>query len=161
MMVSFRIPGQLRVMTCGCSQVDVETAGGSLRDALEGLFRTHPGVRDRVLTERGEVRQHVNLFVGKTDARSTGGLATPLTDGAEISIIPAISGGSHETLPRGHAREQSSCCRRSGCADRPRHKFCTASLDEGFIISGCLANPKAKVFPWDATGFWRRGSLRA
>jgi molybdopterin converting factor small subunit len=80
-------------MTGGRSQVEVETAGGSLRDALEGLFAAHPGIRDRVLTERGEIRQHVNVFVGKSEARWTGGLATPLADGMEISIIPAISGG--------------------------------------------------------------------
>jgi molybdopterin synthase sulfur carrier subunit len=80
-------------MTGGRSQVAVETAGGSLRDALEELFVAHPGIRDRVLTERGEVRQHVNVFVGNTDARSTGGLATPLASGMKISIIPAISGG--------------------------------------------------------------------
>jgi molybdopterin converting factor small subunit len=80
-------------MTGGLSRVEVETAGSSLRDVLEGLFAACPGIRDRVLTERGEIRQHVNVFVAKTDARSTGGLATPLADGMEVSIIPAISGG--------------------------------------------------------------------
>jgi molybdopterin synthase sulfur carrier subunit len=93
MKVSFRIPGPLRSMTDGCSQVEVETTGGSLRDALEGLFAAHRGIRDRILTERGEIRQHINVFVGKTDARLTGGLATPLAHGVEIIIIPAISGG--------------------------------------------------------------------
>jgi molybdopterin converting factor small subunit len=80
-------------MTGGRGQVEVETAGGSLRDALEGLFAAHPGIRDRVLTERGEIRQHVNVFVGNTEARTMGGLATPVANGMEISIIPAISGG--------------------------------------------------------------------
>jgi molybdopterin converting factor small subunit len=80
-------------MTGGRSQVDVETSGGTLQDALEALFAAHPAIRDRVLTERGEIRQHVNVFVGKSEARSTGGLATPLADGMEISILPAISGG--------------------------------------------------------------------
>jgi molybdopterin converting factor small subunit len=80
-------------MTGGRSQVDVETAGGTLRDALEALFAAHPAIRDRLVTERGEIREHVNVFVGKNEARSTGGLATPLVDGVEISIIPAISGG--------------------------------------------------------------------
>ena len=80
-------------MAGGRSQVDVETSGGMLQDALEALFTAHPGLRDRVLTERGEIRQHVNVFVGKTEARSTGGLAAPLADGMEISILPAISGG--------------------------------------------------------------------
>jgi molybdopterin converting factor small subunit len=80
-------------MTGGRGEVEVETAGRSLRDALESLFAAHPGIRDRLLTERGEIRQHVNVFAGQTDARSTGGLETPLADGMEISIIPAISGG--------------------------------------------------------------------
>ena len=80
-------------MTGGRSHVDVETSGGTLRDALEALFAAHPGLRDRVLTEQGEIREHVNVFVGNTAARSTGGLATPVADGVEISIIPAISGG--------------------------------------------------------------------
>ena len=93
MTVHFWIPGPLRSMSGGRSQVDVETSGGMLQDALEALFTAHPGLRDRVLTERGEIRQHVNVFVGKTEARSTGGLATPLADGMEISILPAISGG--------------------------------------------------------------------
>jgi len=93
MTVHYWIPGPLRSMTGGCSRVDVGTSGGTLQDALEALFAAHPGVRDRVLTERGEIRHHVNVFVEKTDARLTGGLATPLANGMEISIIPAISGG--------------------------------------------------------------------
>jgi molybdopterin synthase sulfur carrier subunit len=64
-----------------------------LADALRALFTAHPGIRDRVLTEQGEVRQHVNVFVGTNEARSTGGMATPLAEGVEISIIPAITGG--------------------------------------------------------------------
>jgi molybdopterin converting factor small subunit len=80
-------------MTGGCSQVDVVTSGGTLQEALEALFAAHPAVRDRVLTERGEIREHVNVFVGRSEARATGGLATPLADGIEISILPAISGG--------------------------------------------------------------------
>ena len=93
MMVSFWIPGPLRSMTGGRSHVDVETSGGTLQDALVGLFEAHPAIRDRILTERWEIRQHVNVFVGSSEARSTGGLATPLAHGMEISIIPAISGG--------------------------------------------------------------------
>jgi molybdopterin synthase sulfur carrier subunit len=93
MTVRFWIPGPLTALTEGRSLVDVETSGGTLHDALEALFTAHPGLRDRVLTEQTQVRQHVNLFVGASEARLTGGLATPLADGIEISIIPAISGG--------------------------------------------------------------------
>jgi molybdopterin synthase sulfur carrier subunit len=80
-------------MTGGQSHVDVGTSGSTLQDALGVLFATHPAIRDRILTERGEIREHVNVFVGKNEARSTGGLATSLADGMEISILPAISGG--------------------------------------------------------------------
>jgi molybdopterin converting factor small subunit len=73
--------------------VDVDASGSTLRDALEGLFAGYPGIRDRILTERSEIRQHVNVFVEKREARTIDGLATPLADGMEISIIPAISGG--------------------------------------------------------------------
>jgi molybdopterin converting factor small subunit len=93
MRVQFWIPGPLRSMTGGRSHVDVEASGSTLQDALEALFAAHPGIRDRVLTERGEIREHVNVFVGETAARSTSGLATPLSDGVEVLIIPAISGG--------------------------------------------------------------------
>ena len=93
MRVRFFIPGPLRSMTGGQSYVDVDTSGGTLWDALEGLFAAHPGIQDRVLTERREIRPHVNVFVGKREARTMDGLATPLANGTEISIIPAISGG--------------------------------------------------------------------
>ena len=93
MRVRFFIPGPLRSMTGGQSHVEVDTSGSTLGDALDGLFAAHPGIRDRVLTERREIRQHVNVFVGKKEVRTLGGLATPLANGTEISIIPAISGG--------------------------------------------------------------------
>src|SRR5579862_7770308 len=93
MMVAFWIPEPLKSMTGGRRHVEVETSSGSLRDALEALFAAHPGIRDRILTEQEEIREHVNVFVGKTESRLTGGMATPLADGTEISIIPAISGG--------------------------------------------------------------------
>jgi MoaD family protein len=93
MRVHFYIPAPLRSLTGGQSHVEVDTSGGTLQDALEGLFAAHPGIRDRVLTEQSEIRPHVNVFVGQREARTLGGLATPLADGMEISIIPAISGG--------------------------------------------------------------------
>lgn len=93
MTVHFWIPGPLRSMTGGRSRVDVATAGATLRDALAALLAAHPAIADRLLTERGEFREHVNVFVGSSEARSVGGLAASLTDGMEISILPAISGG--------------------------------------------------------------------
>jgi molybdopterin synthase sulfur carrier subunit len=93
MTVRFLIPGSLTSLTGGRSDVDVEVSDGTLRNALEGLFVKYPAIRDRVLTEQGEIREHVNGFVGNTAARSAGGLATPVASGEEVSIIAAISGG--------------------------------------------------------------------
>jgi molybdopterin synthase sulfur carrier subunit len=94
MQISFHIPGALREFTekKGTVQVEVE-AGVSLLEALQALFATYPGLRDRVLTETGETRRHVNIFVANENVRYTGGLATTVVPGMEVSIVPAISGG--------------------------------------------------------------------
>ena len=95
MRIAFLIPTPLRPFAGGRSRIDLEVARNplSLGDALEALWDAAPGVRDRVLTEQGEVRQHVNVFVGTESCRWSGGLATPVADGAEIGIFAAISGG--------------------------------------------------------------------
>ena len=93
MPVTFQIPGYLRTFTAGKSQVTVSRCPDNVGAALDALWELHPGVRDRVLNERGEVRQHVNVFVGNESIRFTGGLTTPVPDGSEIWIVPAVSGG--------------------------------------------------------------------
>ena len=94
MQVSFKVPGPLREFTENQSTVHVELqAAANLLQALQELFVAYPGLRDRVLTETGETRQHVNIFVGNENVRYLGGLATPIPAGAEISIVPAITGG--------------------------------------------------------------------
>ncbi len=93
MRVIFCIPGPLRPFSSGRDEVEVDTPSPRLREALEALWIAYPGLRDRVVNEQGEVREHVNLFVGNEDIRHSGRLATPLADGAKISIVPAISGG--------------------------------------------------------------------
>jgi molybdopterin converting factor small subunit len=62
-------------------------------DALDELWKQYPGIRDRVLTEEGQVREHINIFVGQENVRCTGNFATRLPAEAVISIIPAVSGG--------------------------------------------------------------------
>jgi sulfur-carrier protein len=93
MSVAFNIPAPLRAFAEGRDRVEVETEKATLYAALQALWAAYPGMRDRVVTEQGQVREHVNLFVGNEDIRYTGGLATPVPPGAEISIVPAISGG--------------------------------------------------------------------
>jgi sulfur-carrier protein len=68
-------------------------AGADLFKALQVLFAAYPGLRDRVLTEGGGIREYVNVFVANEDVRCTGGLATAVPAGAEVSIVAAISGG--------------------------------------------------------------------
>ena len=65
----------------------------TLGDALSALWILYPGLRDRVATEQGEIREHINIFVSDDDVRFTGGLTTRISVGSEISIVPAISGG--------------------------------------------------------------------
>jgi len=96
MRVVFNIPGPLREFTEDRSQVRIEVGvdtGADLLQTLQALFVEYPGLRDRVMTETGEIRQHVNLFVANENVRYIGGLATAIPAGAEVSIVPAISGG--------------------------------------------------------------------
>lgn len=93
MPVTFMIPGPLRPLAHDRALVRVAAAPGSLAEALAVLWRECPAVRDRVLTERGEVRPHINIFVDGESIRDAGGLATRVGEGAEIFILPAVSGG--------------------------------------------------------------------
>ena len=92
-MFTFVIPGPLRDLAGNRGEVRISGAASSVSEALSLLWRECPGVRDRVLTELGEVRQHVNVFVDGESIRDTDGLATRVRDGAEIYILPALSGG--------------------------------------------------------------------
>jgi len=79
--------------TAGRAVVELECPQVALEDLLQSLFAAHPGIRDRILTEQGTIREHVNIFVGQSSVRSGSGLKTPVADGTEVWIIPAISGG--------------------------------------------------------------------
>lgn len=93
MSVTFHIPGPLRSFADGRSQVELEAPAATLLEALQALWVACPGIRDRVVTEQGQIREHINVFVGNEDVRYTGGLTTPIPPGVEISIVPALSGG--------------------------------------------------------------------
>jgi len=91
--IIFRIPGPLREFTAGHSQVTIEQSPATLAEALSALWTVYPGVRDRIVTEQGQVREHINIFIADENIRYTGGLASPVSTGSEISIVPAVSGG--------------------------------------------------------------------
>ena len=65
----------------------------TLADALSALWSSYPGIRDRLSTEQGEIREHINVFIGDENVRYTGGLMSRVTDGTKITILPAVSRG--------------------------------------------------------------------
>lgn len=90
MAVIVRIPTPLRSLTAGQEQVSAE--GATVRAVIEHLEGAHPGLRDRLLDDKG-IRRFVNVYLGDEDVRFLEGLDTPLAAGDELSIIPAIAGG--------------------------------------------------------------------
>lgn len=86
-----RIPTPLRTLTG--SKDEVEATGATVGELIEDLEKRHPGIRDRLLDEKG-VRRFVNIFVGDEDIRFLDGLKTELKATDQISIVPAIAGGS-------------------------------------------------------------------
>jgi molybdopterin converting factor small subunit len=91
MAVIVRIPTTLRPVAAGQSEVKVE--GATLGEVLAGLEAAHPGFRDRLFDENGNLRRFVNVFVADDDVRFLQGLETPVPDGETVSIIPAVAGG--------------------------------------------------------------------
>jgi len=89
-MITVRIPTPLRSLTGGNEQVEV--SGATLREVIDALEKQAPGIKDRLLDEKG-VRRFINIYVGDEDSRFLDGLETKLTSGTEISIVPAIAGG--------------------------------------------------------------------
>lgn len=90
-MVSIRIPTPLRAMTANKEEVDLE--GATLRTALDDLDRRHPGMKDRLLNEKGNLRPYINVFLNDEDVRFIDGLDTALKAGDKLAIVPAIAGG--------------------------------------------------------------------
>jgi molybdopterin converting factor small subunit len=89
----FVLPGALRELAGNRDEVRVEGAPGTLSAALALLWAECPAIRDRVMTELGQVRPHINIFVDGEDIRYAGGLDAPVPEGAEVFLLPAISGG--------------------------------------------------------------------
>ena len=90
MAVVVKIPAQLRTLTGGEGETEVE--GTSVGEVLEALYDRYDGLRDRI-TEDGELRRFVNIYARGEDIRFGDGLDTPVTDGDEVTILPAVAGG--------------------------------------------------------------------
>ena len=92
MSVTVKIPTQLRSVTGGDAETQVEEAG-TVGEVLDGLYDRYDGLRDRI-AEDGDLRRFVNVYVGGEDIRFLDGLETSVDDGDEVTILPAVAGGS-------------------------------------------------------------------
>lgn len=91
MAITVRIPTPLRKLTA--NQEEVKLAGGTVGEVLKNLEAAHPGIGERLLDDKGGIRKFVNIYVNDEDVRFLQNTATPVKDGDEVSIIPAIAGG--------------------------------------------------------------------
>lgn len=92
MSVLIRIPTPLQKLAGDKAEVNVEAS--TLRDAISALADQNEEFKTRLLDDNGELRRFVNVYVNEEDVRFLEKLDTPLKDGDEVSIVPAIAGGS-------------------------------------------------------------------
>jgi len=90
--IKVRIPTPLRPLTKG--QGEVEATAATITEMIETLNSAHPGLKDRLCDDKGELRRFVNIYVNEEDIRFLQGKETSLKDGDEVSIVPAIAGGN-------------------------------------------------------------------
>jgi sulfur-carrier protein len=91
MPVTVKIPTQLRAAAGGASEAQLQ--GTTVQEVLEGLFSQYTELRERISDEDGSLRRFVNVYLGGEDIRFLEGLATPVADGAALTILPAVAGG--------------------------------------------------------------------
>jgi molybdopterin synthase sulfur carrier subunit len=91
MSVVVKIPTQLRAAAGGEAQAEVD--GATVQEVLDGLFVRFDELRTRIYDENGSLRRFVNVYLAGEDIRFLDGLATPVADGAELTILPAVAGG--------------------------------------------------------------------
>lgn len=92
--VRLRLPALLREHADGAAGLQIPVdPGATIGDVLASLTGPWPALERRIRDERGQIRRHVNVFVDGIHVRDTGGLLTPIAPGAEIHVIPAVSGG--------------------------------------------------------------------
>ena len=93
MAISVIVPNALTPYTRGVGTLRVEEPVATVGEALAAVAARLPALTDRVLTEQGELRRHVNVFLGDESIRFLDGLATTVDEGSTITIVPAVSGG--------------------------------------------------------------------
>jgi molybdopterin synthase sulfur carrier subunit len=91
MAVLVKIPAQLRAAAGGEAETEVD--GATVEEVLEGLFERFAELRARIYDDDGSLRRFVNVYLAGEDIRFLDGLATPVSDGVELTILPAVAGG--------------------------------------------------------------------
>lgn len=91
-MATVRIPSPLRKLTQG--KEEVAAAGATIGEVLTDLDKNYPGIKARICDDNGQVKRFVNIFANDEDIRFLQNLETPIKDSDEVSIVPAIAGGS-------------------------------------------------------------------
>ncbi len=89
--VKVRIPTPLQKLTDGAGEVQGE--GGDVKELFDNLESKFAGIKERVYDDAGNLRRFINIYVNEEDIRFLEGEATPLKDGDDVSVIPAIAGG--------------------------------------------------------------------
>src|SRR6478752_10784921 len=92
MSVRVRVPTPLRKFTNGADEVDAQ--GSNMQAIVDDLEKHYRGIKERICDDAGKVRRFVNVYVNGDDIRFLNSLDTPVKDGDEISIVPAIAGGT-------------------------------------------------------------------
>jgi molybdopterin synthase sulfur carrier subunit len=91
MSVVVKIPTQLRAAAGGEAEAQVD--GATVQEVLDGLYERHEELRVRIADDDGSLRRFVNVYLAGEDIRFLDGLATPVSDGSELTILPAVAGG--------------------------------------------------------------------
>jgi molybdopterin synthase sulfur carrier subunit len=91
MAVLVKIPTQLRAAAEGSSETEVQ--GATVAEVLNDLYERYSELRERICNEDGSLRRFVNVYLAGEDIRFMDGLQTPVPDGAELTILPAVAGG--------------------------------------------------------------------
>jgi sulfur-carrier protein len=91
MTVKVLVPTPLQKFTN--DQATLECGGSNVAELIESLEQSCPGIKARLCDEQGQLRRFLNFYVNSEDIRFLDGTATPLNDGDEVSIVPAVAGG--------------------------------------------------------------------
>ncbi len=92
MSIAIRLPTVLRPAAGG--QATVEAEGATVGEVFDDLIRQHPGLRDQLLTQEGELHRHLNVFLNDDDIRYLGKLDAKVGDSDTLTLMPAVAGGA-------------------------------------------------------------------